>query len=469
VKTNITPLYKTREQKVPLHIKAVVSCIAIFLPYHTLSNPAVHTEPYEQEFIITAYYSPMPGQCCYIKGGIVADKILNGQGIAGADQTPVYPGMIAAPSSYAFGTKVSLPGLGTFEVHDRGGAINELGNGKHRLDIWAGYGEEGLARALAFGLQRVKGTVYPTVSSQPKTYFDLAVLPAPINELRAYFTEKDNFLAMRPKEGERGLSVYLLQDHLKEIGYLKHRPTGFFGPQTSQAFKAFLADYRVDAPKNILSETSAAYVLGARTRLGARDPFADYIDPKASEESIAQAQRVLRFLGYYKGRTNGQYDDNLFSAILKFQQNHGLVGTASDTGAGRIGPLTSRALLALWNRTIVRSHADRYLDLHSINQHVSDRGNRVEQFMGTGYSGNQVRVLQRELAALGFFPDSKINGVYGPLTEASVLRYQLDRKIISSVSDTGAGYVGPSTLRFLRLDQRNILYRLVRAQGWKAL
>ena len=443
--------------------------IAVVVPYQTLGTPAIRTEPYEQEFLITAYYSPMPGQCCYVKGGVEADTVLNGQGIAGADQTPVFPGMIAAPKSYAFGTKINLPGLGTLAVHDRGGAINELGNGKHRLDIWAGYGEEGLARALAFGLQRVTGTVYPNASTQPAVQFDLATMPSPIDELKMYFVEKDNFLAMRPKEGERGLSVYLLQDHLKTIGYLKHRPTGFFGPQTSTAFHAFLRDFSVDAPRNMLSETSAAFVLGARSRMNARAPFQEYIDPKASPDAIAQAQRTLRFLGYYKGRTNGEYDDNLFASILKFQQEHALVGTASDTGAGRIGPLTSRALRGMWNREIVERHADRHLDRYAVDTHIKENGQRIAQFLGEGYSGKQVRLLQAELAALGFFPEDKINSVYGPLTQESVTRYQLDRDLIASRSDKGAGYVGPATLRTLRKDQRNILYGIVRAQGWNAL
>jgi len=469
LKTKLTPLYRRALPKMPLHIRAIVLMVAIAAPYQTLGNPVVRTEPYQQEFLITAYYSPLPGQCCYVKGGVEADKVLNGQGIAGADQTPVFPGMIAAPKSYPFGTKVSLPGLGTFAVHDRGGAINELGNGKHRLDIWAGYGEEGLARALAFGLQRVSGTVYPNGNKQPTVQFDLANMPAPIDELKMYFVEKDNLLALRPKEGERGLSVYLLQDHLQNIGYLKHRPTGFYGPETSIAFQNFLKDFQVDAPKNMLSETSAAYVLAARSRLHARDPFTEYIDPKASKDAIAQAQRTLRFLGYYKGRTNGEYDDNLFASILKFQQEHALVGTASDTGAGRIGPLTSRSLRGMWNKLIVESHAGRHLDRYAIDQHIEKNGQRIAQFLGTEYTGKQVQLLQAELAALGFFPEEKINSVFGPLTEQAVTNYQLDRGLISSRSDQGAGYVGPATLRTLRKDQRNILYSIVRGQGWNAL
>ncbi len=448
----------------------ILIAVALFLPYHTLGQPTPSgSEPYEQEFILTAYYSPLPNQCCYVKGGEKADKILNGEGHTAADGTGVYPGMIAAPSTYPFGTIVNLPGIGTFKVHDRGGAINELPNGAHRLDVWAGHGEEGLARALAFGLQRVKGTVYPNGTEKPQVQIDLATLPSPIDELHTYFVERNNLLALNPKEGDRGLSVYLLQDHLREMGYLRRQPTGYFGQETRRAFSAFLRDYELNAPEDQLSETSAAYVLGARKRLGAREPIGRYIDDDAAPQSVIDAQRTLRFLGYYRGRTNGQYDEGTKQAIFAFQKENGLVGDWESNGAGRIGPLTSKALLATWNRKIVASHAGNFIDLHTIDTELAQKGTRIEQFLGDGYYGTQVRLLQSQLAALGFFDATKINGSYGPLTQEAVTKYQFDRGIITSFDDTGAGYVGPSTLYNLRKDQRSIIYKQVRAQGWKAI
>ncbi|MBT5468787.1 peptidoglycan-binding protein, partial [Candidatus Peregrinibacteria bacterium] len=130
---------------------------------------------------------------------------------------------------------------------------------------------------------------------------------------------------------------------------------------------------------------------------------------------------------------------------------------------------TSRAIRAEWDRQIVASHADRYLDLHTIDVKLSEKGNRLKQFLGDDYNGGQVRLLQQALSDLGFFDAKKINGNFGPMTKEAVTAYQFDREIIMSMSDTGAGYVGPTTLRSLRSDQRNILYRLVRAEGWNAL
>ena len=49
----------------------------------------------------------------------------------------------------------------------------------------------------------------------------------------------------------------------------------------------------------------------------------------------------------------------LHGAILQFQQEKGLVGTAIDPGAGRIGPMTKKALQAEWNRRHVALTADK--------------------------------------------------------------------------------------------------------------
>lgn len=70
-------------------------------------------------FLATAYYSPLPDQTSYYRGSYEADVSLNGSGVAASDGTPVYAGMIAAPSTYSFGTKIYLDGLGIVSVHDR--------------------------------------------------------------------------------------------------------------------------------------------------------------------------------------------------------------------------------------------------------------------------------------------------------------------------------------------------------------
>lgn len=461
------PLYPKRLIRVPLHIKVILAAIVFVTPLAVRgTDPAV---PYEQDFLITGYYSPQAGQCCYVKGGERADKILNGEGYAGADGTPVYPGMIAAPPSYPFGTRIVLEGIGTFEVNDRGGAIQELADGVHRLDVWTGHGEEGLSRALALGLHDVRGTVYPPGTHQPAISFALEDLPAPVERLEKYLIHGDNLMAMKAELGQKGLSVALLQDRLKQIGYFDNASTGYFGPETHESLSAFIRDFALSEETNRLTPTTAAYLQAAVKRGMPDAPISAMVDTASSEKETAEAQRTLRFLGYYKGRTDGKYSDALFQAILRFQQDHGLVGDSSSPGAGRIGPLTVKALRKIWNKHLVADRAQRHLLFGSVGQKLDDSGRLPQSFMGMDYNGSQVRLVQTLLADRGFFPAEKINGNFGPLTKDAVLRYQLDRGIVSSAGQNGAGYVGPSTLATLRKEEQLKYYRLVRAEGWKAL
>lgn len=427
--------------------------------------------PYEQDFVMTAYYSPLPDQCCYVKGNYEADKVLNGQGTHGADGTPVYPGMIAAPPTYAFGTRITLPGIGTMTVHDRGGAIQEWDEA-HRLDIWMGHGEEGLARALAFGVQTVRGTVYPPQADRPEESFALERFPAPQERLRPLLvagTEMNtNVLMAHPAAGDRGLSVRMVQEQLRDAGYFTHAVTGFFGPVTQESLAAFLRDMQLSEPSDRVTNVSAAYLSAAAHK--ADSEFAiTFIDASSSTSSIKAAQRLLRFLGYYRGRTDGRYDDALFSAILAYQRDHGLVGDAMSPGAGRIGPLTRGVLMKQMLRRRIAAKARRILKHAEVERLLSERGVLLNAFLAEGATGDDVRTLQQRLAALGFFPSQSVNGVFGPQTKESVLRYQIARGIVHSDNDTGAGIVGPATLAALREEHVTAAVRIVQGQGWGAL
>lgn len=64
---------------------------------------------YEEKYLIaTAYYSPLPGQSYYLRGSYEADVRLNGNGTHGASGREVFPGMLAAPKTYEFGTKIYI-------------------------------------------------------------------------------------------------------------------------------------------------------------------------------------------------------------------------------------------------------------------------------------------------------------------------------------------------------------------------
>ena len=109
---------------------------------------------YETSFVLSAYYSPLPGQSYYTTGSYESDKRLNGEGYTTASWKAVKYGMIAADKKYPFWTKIHLEWLWDFVVEDRWWAIK--GN---RIDVYMWEGEEALNKALQFGKKTVRGNL----------------------------------------------------------------------------------------------------------------------------------------------------------------------------------------------------------------------------------------------------------------------------------------------------------------------
>ncbi len=225
-------------------VRIYPAAITLTSVFGSLFSPVYAADPpHPQEFVVTAYYSPVPNQCCYFRGSYEEEIAFNGNGIKGADGTEVYPGMLAAPPSYDFGSMIELPGFGVGTVHDRGGRIIEWGDDLHRIDIWMGVGETGLARAMAWGVRKVSGTVYPIGTEvMPAENFTLNNVPAD-RKLLASLPKTDPLeLLMFAKFDNQDFSVRVLQNTLKGLGYLQVKPNGQFGPATKQALSEFLAD-----------------------------------------------------------------------------------------------------------------------------------------------------------------------------------------------------------------------------------
>ncbi|MBI3619110.1 peptidoglycan-binding protein [Candidatus Peregrinibacteria bacterium] len=421
--------------------------------------------PYVKEFIVTAYYSPLPHQCCYVRGSFLADAELNGWGEQGAGGTPVHAGMAAAPSSYTFGTRIALPGLGTVTVEDRGSAIQTGNDGSDRLDIWAGSGELGLARALAFGARRIRAVVYPLGNAQPDESFDLASLPSPLAMIQPYLSADASLLSMQPTFGEQSLSVVMLQDALKNSGYFDHAITGYFGDTTQVSLAAFMGDFGIHESNDQLHEKTAATLMAMTDR--SKTSSID-LSP-TNKQGIATAQRTLRFLGYYRGRTDGVYGSALRLALLSFQKEQRLVKKDSDPGAGRLGPQTRNRIAMRWQRKLVAQSVERMLLFHRVEKTVADRDMNLTSFLSAGDHGQQVRRLQQFLVDRKFLPSDRVTGTFADQTREALVAYQLASHIIPGENAKGAGVVGPATLLHLQRDLVLRLYRLVRAEGWRVL
>lgn len=424
--------------------------------------------PYEQDFIISAYYSPKPDQCCYVRGSFEGDTLLNGQGIVGADGTPVYSGMAAAPSSYPFGTTIELPGIGTVTVHDRGGAIIEQEHA-HRLDLWMGEGEEGLARALAFGKRHVRGIVHFPGAEPVRESMNILEFLAPQDRLPSMAAKAvpKSLLVVRPSLGESGQSVKMLQEALQVTGYFDHAVTGYFGDVTKNALRAFRADMQLSADADVLDEESALHLRAAQMLSQLISPVEE-VGEGSDAASVKAAKRAMRFIGAYSGGVSAEYDAAFQGAVLAYQRTLGLITSVSTPGAGRIGPRTKAAVSMAWKRRRIERKASELRTYLAVKKRLDDEGRTIRESLSEGETGLSVAALQTILVGEHLLTMDDITGFFGQRTKNAVLEFQVKRSLIAGATDPFGGSVGPITSQALNDALVKRQFAKVRGYGWQA-
>ncbi len=455
-------LCKTLLRKVVIVFSAMTMLVAV-LPVQAREGARA------QEFVVTAYYSPKPNQCCYFRGNYEAEIAFNGGGVRSADGTRVYAGMLAAPPNYPFGTMIELPGLGVGTVHDRGGRIIEWSKGVHRIDVWMGEGEEGLARALAWGTRSVKGVVYPAGIRSTSERITLSNISADRSALAA-LPKSDEFLTLAGLEaGQKSSSVRMLQKKLFDTGYLQDAPTGFYGPATERAVAKLKKEFSITGDgkstgENFVAFLSAAVLHNPKTL---NIDSSSFLTLGSKGNSVKDAQRILSHLGYYRGRVDGVYSSRLHAAVLSFQRAEGIVKYSDEKGAGRIGPATRLAITSATMRKRSKQEAKSILMAVDIKRDILQSKRVPGRTLVRGDRGADVTNLQRTLSDLGYFPRSKINGNFGLKTEEAVLTFQLAEKLIAKAGVKGAGVVGPATRQalFTHLLQKELV--TIRTSGKK--
>lgn len=427
---------------------------------YALSPETAQSFPYSQKFIITSYYSPLPDQSRYVTGSFEGDVRLNGEGVHAADGTIVYPGMAAAPPSFPFGTKMLIPGFGTVAIHDRGGAIKN-----NRLDIWVGSGEEGLRRALGWGMRTVDVTVFgidPSIQ-EAVNFTDIPLANLAIIPQRTKYFKADIAL------GDTGEEVRELQRFLKKLGLLSLDATGVFDTETAAAVMKFQLESGVIENE----KDSGAGNFGPRSRF-ALESLLDQKQESTKQklpppplklghhgEGVRALQAALLEFGYLfaKDHPLGEFDALTREALFRFQVDASVLSTWKDLGAGFYGPQTKSAL----ERLIDASFTPETTLIAPAKNLQSSSSEVFTKPLALGDSGNAVASLQEELARLNFFA-LPATGYYGNTTEHAVFKFQQAFGIVRSKSEEGAGVLGPKSqtklneFTALRTDRRRVAH-----------
>lgn len=312
----------------------------------------------KQKFIVTAYYSPLPNQSFYLRWSYEADKRLNGNGTHGASGKAVYPGMIAAPKIYEFGTKIELIGVWIGTVDDRGGAIVWSGvNGYEydRLDIWMWSGDEWLKRALNWGKRVVEWKVYSGKEAKEKKG-TIPIYNFPIGEVfKKVLSTKDNVKAVETGEKQIKSSsendrIKRYQYALKELGYHHGEIDGMLSLQFQSEILQFQQDAGLEMNGKISKQT--AEKINALIRmLNETKQLQSSIEQAILEEKDSSRSTVQSFTGIYDG--------SIGSHVRELQKHLKTLGYFQEKDTGIFWPKTKKALIAYQiDRNIIKNVSD---------------------------------------------------------------------------------------------------------------
>lgn len=374
-----------------------ISILFSFIPVSSVSAD-------DSYFIVTAYYSPLPDQEYYITGNYEDELILNGKGIAGASGKSVFSGMLAAPGKYSFGTKIYLDGLGIWAVEDRGGAIVPAGQRWYsydRIDVWMGYGDEGLLRANFWGKRKVYWYV---IDSGNATTLDYMNVPAPswaTTGLQKVWSTQSNYIATTNTQVNEEEDVNDLD-----------------------IFDVSLAQW-------------------------------------SDNDLITQMQDVFIEV-WYLDKNSGIYDDATISAVYVFQIEYEIVKSEQDTGAGSYGPKTRSKLQEVYQAYMSeKQEYEEFLKkIEDIQEKSSQKASQYIESLGVPkYSdvSYEVRELQNIFTDLWYF-EYKDTAIFGDITKTAILNYQLDTEIISGSDMIWAGVFWPKTREQLTQDYASMYF-----------
>lgn len=430
--------------------------------------------PYEQCFTVTAYYSPLPDQTHYATGSYQSEMRLEGRGTNGASGQPVMRGIFAAPREIPYGTKIFVPdvsieGFGVIggfgAVYDRGGAIKtRSGDCSTSLDLWFGFGEKALEMTIAFGVRRLNTMVYGLNESIPIDFKIPNFDDATIEEFRntILFFEPEYFKT-NLSPGDSGGEVERLQQKLQEFEYYHGTINRLYDEKTAEAVFKFQTEF--DVLTNRTTTGASHFGIATRTAMDrAIRLFQDNIShfpinlgKGAVGPNVEKLQHALEKLGYLPegALLSGMYDTPTVSSVFQFQVDHEVIQDANSTGAGYFGPKTRATLTrSIIAKDMVKNDCEKELCTAEKNDIKNDRESSVSSIdttvalipdgLSLGASGENVRLLQEELARLGYFRH-EVTSYYGEVTAHAIFKLQQAWKLLSTKNDPGAGIVGHET------------------------
>ena len=451
-------------------------------------------------YLVTAYYSPVQGQEFYLHDSYEAEIKMNGEWITTASGKPVAIGAVAAPKDKPFGTRVHITQKITIKgtsynmdfhgtIVDRGGAIHSASK-LPRLDIYMGKGQEGLCRALNFWVQTVYVDFDNNTSIPDTTNLDSipSTCKNPHNQtvpLASGAKKTFDPFTMSITAGSPAENIKIVQQLLQKAGAYIGTIDGIYGQDMIEAIFQFQKKQGIVVErsddgaglygpktrtmlKSILSSEDIASIVTVTPPATTTTPQSDSIFGSnvfdgSKAEDIRSVQKMFKDLGYFNYEIDGLYNKRLVDAIYTFQLERKIVDNATEQGAGYYGPVTKstveeahraylekKAKIASLEEAIAKVKAEQDKQNESKKKEFVDMVAKIPT-LKIGLVHPEVRTLQKILKDGGYL-SVKDTAIFGSLTKAALIKYQIDLKVIENANSDFAGVLGEKTRAAMAAD-----------------
>lgn len=466
--------------------------IALFL-FISFSNFLLKASAEEtQEFIVTAYYSPLPDQKYYLKWNYEDEVKLNGRWIRWASWMEVFDWMLAWPKKYAFWTKMYLEWIWTWVIADRWWAIVSAWERWYevdRIDVWMWYWDEGLKKALSWGKRRVTWKIIEmwtsTITNWATSNVWVNFTSSNVNLPKQNYVNKEEIYKINVWPESSSDKIKKLQTKLKEVWLYKWNIDWIYNKETINILTWFQIDSWIIKSKN----EYWAWYWGAKTREKfvnkekelankntkvakienkvtkptitlPKDIFTTYVSPGSNKDDIKLLQIKFKEIWIYNWEISWKYGD-IQKVVLNYQLDKKIISSKTETWAWYFWPKTREVLKNDYSWFLVKKEQEER-DRRKIEEVKILAMKQAEETIWKVWTpkvwetSKNVRELQKVLSTLWYF-EWKDTAIYWEKTKISVLNFQIDKKLVSKETDPGAWKIWEKTKNEIKKELAKII------------
>ena len=228
--------------------------------------------------------------------------------------------------------------------------------------------------------------------------------------------------------GDEADEIATIQTALTTLKLYTGSITGHYGEKTQAAVQKFQKRYALEADGvagedtiKALYEAAGIDAAGSSSSSSSSAGETALLRYGSQNEAVRQLQQDLTKLGYYSGSVSGHFGSKTEAAVINFQRKNGL------TADGVVGAKTLALIEKLLGGSSSGSSSSGSSSSGSSSSGSSSASDSSSSVLKYGVKGSeQVKTLQQNLKALGYYKNGSVTGNYGDLTKEAGAQFQRD-------------------------------------------